>query len=422
MNFDARELVRAKREGRALTGDQITAFLSSYVGGSVSDTQATALLATICATGMEPEELYGWTRGMLESGKQFTWDVDRPVVDKHSTGGVGDKVSLVLAPALAACGVVVPMISGRGLGHTGGTLDKLEAIPGLRTELPIPTLRRAVDEVGCFIAAQSQELVPADRGLYALRDATGLVESVPLIASSILSKKLAEGLDALVLDVKYGSGAFLPELERGRELARVMSDLAERFGLPTRVLHTAMDQPVGHAVGHALEVAECVEVLRAGGPPDLRELVLALGAELLEAVGLADDLDAGRAQLAASLDDGRAADVWLCMIDLQGGDPTCLPTAKGVDMWLSPASGVLDVVDCRAIGLAVAALGGGRRGPTDAIDPAVGVQWMRRVGDEVRAGELLAEVHHSGRGVEEAMALLVDAVAFDTGRAPDVTC
>lgn len=419
MSFDPRDIVRHKRDGGTLDAGQIEAFLGAYVEGRVTEGQATALLASIFIHGMAPDELVRWTEGMLASGERLTWDLDRPVVDKHSTGGVGDKTSLVLAPALAACGVAVPMISGRGLGHTGGTLDKLEAFAGLSTELSLDQVKQVVEEVGCVIAAQTRELVPADRGLYALRDATGLVESRPLIASSILSKKLAEGLDALVLDVKFGSGSFVPDPAEGEALARVMIDLAAGAGLPVRVLHTAMDQPVGHAVGHGLEVAECLEVLRAGGPADLRELVLALGAELLVAAGVASDVEAARARLAETLEDGSAQEAFDRMVAAQGGDPASLPRAKAVDLWLSPASGVLDVVDCRAIGRAVLELGGGRRGPADRIDPTVGVRWMRRVGDEVRAGELLAEVHHAGAGLEGALAHLGAAVAFDTGRAPE---
>jgi len=418
MSFDPRDIIRCKRDGEALSGEQARTFLEAYVAGGVTDAQATALLASIFLHGMEPEELVSWTDGMLATGEELAWDLDRPVVDKHSTGGVGDKTSLVLAPALAACGAAVPMISGRGLGHTGGTLDKLEAFEGLSTELSLEDLRRVVGEVGCVIAAQSAELVPADRGLYALRDATGLVESLPLIASSILSKKMAEGLDALVLDVKYGTGSFLSEPAEGEALAGVMLDLARRKGLRARVLHTAMDQPLGRTVGHALEVGECIEVMRAGGPEDLRLLVLELGGELLAAAGLATDAQGGRSRVQRTLEDGSAMEVFDRMVSALGGDPAVLPRARSVDMWLAPASGVLDVVDCRAIGRAALALGGGRGGASDQIDPAVGVRWMRRVGDEVRAGELLAELHHAGSGVERAQAELGAAIDFDTGRAP----
>jgi pyrimidine-nucleoside phosphorylase len=418
MSFDPREIIRFKRDGGELSSEQVRSFLTAYVAGHVTEPQATAMLASIFLRGMEPDELARGTDGMLATGERLTWELDRPVVDKHSTGGVGDKTSLVLAPALAACGAAVPMISGRGLGHTGGTLDKLEAFAGLSTELSLDEVRRVVGEVGCVIAAQSDELVPADRGLYALRDATGLVESMPLIASSILSKKMAEGLDALVLDVKYGSGAFLPDHEEGQTLAGVMLDLAGREGLPVRILHTAMDQPLGQAVGHSLELTECIEVMRAGGPEDLRSLVVELGAELLSAAGVVADVEAGRGRLARTLEDGSALEVFDRMVAALGGNPEELPHARAVDLWLAPASGVLDVVDCRAIGRAAVALGGGRHGPSDRINPSVGVRWMRRVGDEVRAGDLLAELHHAGTGVERAQAELQAAIAFDTGRAP----
>ena len=420
MTLDPRDLVAHKRAGKPLSEEQIDAFVSGYVAGEVTEAQAAALLSAIFVLGMESAELDHWTRAMLHSGTQLRWDLERPVVDKHSTGGVGDKASLVLAPALAACGVAVPMISGRGLGHTGGTLDKLESIPGLSTELGVNELKRIVKQVGCVIAAQTKDLVPADRGLYALRDATGLVEALPLIASSILSKKLAEGLDALVLDVKFGDGAFLPDVAQGEELARTMLAIAERFGLSARVLHTSMEQPLGHAVGHALEVDECWQVMRAEGPEDLRELVLSLGAELLDAVRFVRDLEQGRELVAASLADGRAAEVFVAMVEALGGDadPLSWPRARQVDLMTSPASGVLDLTSCRAIGRAVVALGGGRKGAGDRIDPRVGVRWMRRIGDVVRAGDLVAEIHHEGLGLEAARAELEGALAFDTGREP----
>lgn len=409
MNLDPRDIVRAKRDGARLTREEMSAFLGEYVAGNVTEEQAAALLACISVRGMEPDELVEWTLAMRATGEQLTWDLDRPVVDKHSTGGVGDKVSLVLAPALAACGVAVPMISGRGLGHTGGTLDKLEAIPGFKSELALERVKAITAEVGCVIAAQTAELVPADRGLYALRDATGLVESLPLIASSILSKKLAEGLDALVLDVKYGSGAFLGDPEEGERLARQMIEIASGAGLNARVLQTSMEEPLGQAIGHSIEVAECLDVLRAGGPDDLRELVVELGAAVLDAAGIEADLE-------ATLDDGRAMDVFEQMVRAQGGDLSKLPAPKEADLFLSPSSGVLDVTDCRAMGRAVLALGGGRRKAGDKIDPVVGVRFLRRIGDEVRAGELLAEIVHSGSGVEEARECLSQAIAFDTGR------
>ncbi len=269
--MDPRDVIRRKRDGGRLGDDQIESFLSAYCADEIPDYQAAALLMAIFVHGMETDELVSWTRAMLASGTRLDFAaIARPKVDKHSTGGVGDKASIPLAPAVAACGVCVPMISGRGLGHTGGTLDKLEAIPGFRTDLDEAAFQRIAAEVGCAMGGQTEQLVPADRKLYALRDATGLVESIPLVASSILSKKLAEGLDGLVLDVKFGSGAFFPDVERGLELARTMIALGESFGLAASALHTAMDRPLGHAIGHALEIEESVACLEGGGPADLR--------------------------------------------------------------------------------------------------------------------------------------------------------
>ncbi len=416
VEFDPREILRSKRDGGELSREEIDAFLEGYLSGEVSDAQATALLAALFHRGMGERELADWTEGMLATGATLRWDLERPVVDKHSTGGVGDKTSLVLAPALAAAGMAVPMLSGRGLGHTGGTLDKLEALDGLTTELSPGRLQAIVREVGCVIAAQTSQLVPADRALYALRDATGLVESLPLIASSILSKKRAEGLDALVLDVKFASGAFFPDPDRGRELARVMLRLARGGGIAASALLTSMESPLGEAVGHALELAECFEVMRAGGPADLRRLIVELGASLCCSCGLSPDLEAGRARIAGTLDDGRALEVFERMARAQGARSLELPRAPELELWLSPASGVLDIVDCRAIGLAAKALSGGAE--ETSIDSAAGLRWMRRSGEQVRAGDLIAEIHHSGRGLDEARRLLEGSIAFDTGRSP----
>ena len=291
------EAIRAKAAGGAFSAEQSTTFMSAYLDGELGDQQATELLAAIFERGMETRELVAWTEAMLNSGERLTWPgLEGPILDKHSTGGVGDKASLPLAPALAACGAKVPMISGRGLGHTGGTLDKIEAIPGLSTALSVPRLREILDQVGVVIAAQTETLVPADRRLYALRDATGYVASIPLIASSILSKKLAEGLDALVLDVKFGTGATLVDPIEGELLARTMLALAAGCGLTTIAFKTSMDQPLGQAVGHTLEVDEALECMGGEGPEDLRELVVTLGAALLTAGGPCDDeAEVGRA-------------------------------------------------------------------------------------------------------------------------------
>jgi pyrimidine-nucleoside phosphorylase len=418
------EVIRAKAVGGELSAEQSRDFMGAYLGGELGDEQATELLAAIFEHGMETRELVAWTEAMLNSGERLSWPgLEGPILDKHSTGGVGDKASLPLAPALAACGAKVPMISGRGLGHTGGTLDKLEAIPGLSTSLSVPRLREIMDQVGVVIAAQTETLVPADRRLYALRDATGYVASIPLIASSILSKKLAEGLDALVLDVKFGTGATMVDPADGEDLARTMLALAEGCGLSTTVFQTTMDQPLGRAVGHTLEVDEALECMRGEGPEDLRELVVTLGGALLSAGGLCDGEEAGRVAIGEVLDDGRARDRFAAMVEAQGGDPLAtedpgrMPRTGSSSVWCSPASGVLDLADCRELGLAVADLGGARGVGLTEIDPAVGLRWLRRLGDEVRAGDALAEVfYRDGQGLAAAEARLGRVVQFDTGR------
>jgi pyrimidine-nucleoside phosphorylase/thymidine phosphorylase len=357
---------------------------------------------------------------MLESGARLAFpELPQKKADKHSTGGIGDKVSIPLAPAVAACGVAVPMISGRGLGHTGGTLDKLESIPGFRVRLSEAEIHRVIGRTGVAFGAQTDELVPADRKLYQLRDATGLVESIPLIASSIMSKKLAEGLDALVLDVKFGSGAFLPEAGRGAELARTMIALGQGMGVRVSAFQTAMDRPLGRAVGHALEIAESLECLEGGGPADLRELVCLQGGEMLRLTGRAATLDDGERQIRDALDSGRARKVFELVVQEQGGDPRVvsdpgrLPRASHVDPWKSEAAGTLSFRDCRAVGLAAAALGGGRAKITDVIDPAVGLVWRKRAGERVERGDVLCEIHHgAGRGLEACRAHLAAAVAI----------
>jgi pyrimidine-nucleoside phosphorylase/thymidine phosphorylase len=423
---DLRAILRRKRDGEELSGAELEDFVRGFVEGRVADYQAVALLASIWRFGMSAAELAAWTRAMLESGVRLDLArVPQEKVDKHSTGGVGDKVSIPLAPALAACGLAVPMISGRGLGHTGGTLDKLESIPGFRVRLSEEEIASAIDATGVCFAGQTERLAPADRGLYALRDATELVESIPLIASSILSKKLAEDLDALVLDVKFGSGAFLPEPGRARELARTMLALARDFELPCAVWLTAMDRPLGRAVGHALEIAESIECLSGGGPEDLRALVTGLGGELLALAGRAPGREAGAAEIARALDEGRALGVFELVVRRHGGDPAVvrdprrLPRAEAVDPFLAGADGVLSFADVREVGRAVVALGGGRTRVEDAIDPAVGIVLRRRAGDSVRRGESLCELHHrSGRGLAEARARLARAIAIVPAHEP----
>ena len=415
--IDPRELLAIKRDGGALSAAQSAELLDAYTRGEVADYHAAVLLTSIFIHGMTDEELAGWTRGMIGTGRTLSFESERPIVDKHSTGGVGDKVSLPLAPALAACGCAVPMISGRGLGHTGGTLDKLEAIPGLRTEFEADELQGLLDSAGFFIAAQTEDLVPADKLLYALRDVTGLVASPPLISSSILSKKLAEGLDALVLDVKVGSGSFLTTQEMASEVTRRMHVIASDFDLPMTIFRTSMTGPLGCAVGHSLEVAESLECLRGGGPGDLRELVVRLGGELLRLSGQAEGEDEGRAKIESALDSGGALAAFRAGVEAQGGDvaalddPKGLPAAPDREEHCAASAGYMGFSDCAAIGRAVGALGGGRTHLGDEIDMGVGLVFTKRQGDPVEAGEPVCVIHHKGEeGLEEARAQLTAAI------------
>jgi pyrimidine-nucleoside phosphorylase len=412
--MDVRSVIQTKRDGGELSEEEIRYFLGGYVRGEIENYHAAALTACIFTRGMTSRELVRWTHAMLHSGSTLSFpEVVQKKADKHSTGGVGDKVSIPLAPAVAACGVAVPMISGRGLGHTGGTLDKLESIPGFRVQLSDDEIHRAIDRTGVAFGAQTKELVPADRLLYALRDACGLVESIPLIASSIMSKKLAEGIDALVLDVKFGSGAFLPDPARGRELADVMISLARGMNVRCSAFQTAMDRPLGRACGHVLEIVESIECLSGGGPEDLRELVVLQGGEMLRLAGVAATLDEGRKRIAQAIDSGRALGVFELIVREQGGDPRVLknpellPRAPDADPWKAEHDGTLSFVDVRAIGHAINALGGGRTKVTDEIDPAVGLVWRKHAGEAVKRGETLCEIHHrGGRGLEACRALL----------------
>ncbi len=418
--MDVRAVIRTKRDGGELSDAEIHSFMTGYVAGEVENYQAAALVACIFTRGMSARELVSWTQAMLRSGDVLSFpELMQKKADKHSTGGVGDKVSIPLAPAVAACGIAVPMISGRGLGHTGGTLDKLESIPGFRVRLDEAEIHRALDATGVAFGAQTETLVPADRLLYALRDACGLVESIPLIASSIMSKKLAEGIDALVLDVKFGSGAFLPDPEQGERLARTMIDIARSMNVRCTAFMTAMDRPLGRACGHALEIQESIDCLEGGGPADLRELVLLEGGEMLRLVGRAPTLDDGKHQIADAIDTGRARGVFELVLRQQGGDPRILkdrgllPRAHDVDPWKAVRNGTLRFRDVRAIGLAVNALGGGRTKVTDTIDPAVGLVWRRHAGDSVKQGDVLCEIHHSdGRGVDACRTLLEHSVSI----------
>lgn len=413
------ELIERKRDAGRLTATEIEWLIAGYTGGSVPDYQMAAMAMAIYLNGLDDAELATWTAAMLHSGDVLDFDdLAAAKVDKHSTGGVGDKVSIPLAPMVAACGVAVPMMSGRGLGHTGGTLDKLESIPGFRTDLDRPTFRRVLERCGMVFAGQSSTLAPADRKLYALRDATGTVSSIPLIASSIMSKKLAEGLDALVLDVKFGAGAFLPEIERARRLAETMVALGTAHDVRTVALLTSMESPLGLAVGNTVEIRESIDVLTGSGPTDLVELTLGLGAEMLMLAGVASDTGEARTRLQDAIDDGSALDVFAAVIQAQGGDgsvahdPERLPVASREHVVTADRSGVVGSIDARKVGVAAMRLGAGRERKEDTIDPTVGIMLAAKPGDEVGPDDPVLRLHyrHEAR-LDEALRALSDAVA-----------
>ena len=407
--FDAVEIIVTKRDGGRLTDAQVDWVVDAYTRGVVAEEQMSSLLMAILLNGMERGEIARWTAAMIASGERMDFSaLSRPTSDKHSTGGVGDKITLPLAPLVAVFGVAVPQLSGRGLGHTGGTLDKLEAIPGWRAALSNEEMLAQLDDVGAVICQAGSGLAPADRKLYALRDVTGTVEAIPLIASSIMSKKIAEGTGSLVLDVKTGSGAFMQDLERARELARTMVALGTDAGVRTVALVTDMDTPLGLTAGNGLEVRESVEVLAGGGPSDVVELTVALAAEMLEGAGR------GGEDVAAALTDGRAMDVWRRMIRAQGGDPDApLPVAKETELVLAPADGVLARLDARAVGVAAWRLGAGRARREDVVQAAAGVELHAKPGAVVRAGEPLMTLHtDTPERFERARAALADAVTI----------
>jgi thymidine phosphorylase len=387
--FHAVDLIRTKRDGGELSDAQIDWVIAAYTADEIADEQMSALAMAILFRGLDGRELNRWTQAMINTGERLDFsDVSRPKVDKHSTGGVGDKITLPLAPLVAACGVAVPQVSGRGLGHTGGTLDKLESIPGWRASLTYEEMRRQLSDVGAMVCAAGPGLVPADMKLYALRDVTGTVESIPLIASSIMSKKLATICDALVLDVKVGSGAFMKTLESAHELAQTMVEIGEAAGVITMALLTNMSTPLGLTAGNALEVSESVEVLAGGGPPDVVELTIGLAREMITAVGR-DDHDP--ADLLAS---GAAMDVWRSMIKAQGGDPDAeLPTARETDVITAERDGVLQSLDALAVGEAAWRLGAGRARKEHAVQPGAGVVLHAKPGMRVRGGQPLLTLH-----------------------------
>ncbi|WP_258723948.1 thymidine phosphorylase [Cellulomonas sp. NS3] len=387
--FDAVDVIRTKRDGGRLSDGQIDWVLDAYTRGVVAEEQMSALAMAILLNGMDRAEIARWTAAMIASGERMDFSgLSRPTADKHSTGGVGDKITLPLAPLVAVFDVAVPQLSGRGLGHTGGTLDKLEAIPGWRAELTNDEMMAQLESVGAVICQAGAGLAPADRKLYALRDVTGTVEAIPLIASSIMSKKIAEGTGSLVLDVKVGTGAFMKDADRARELARTMVALGTDAGVRTVALLTDMSTPLGLTAGNALEVRESLEVLAGGGPADVVELTVALAREMLDAAGRPD------ADPAAALADGRAMDVWRAMIAAQGGDVDApLPVARETEQVLAPADGVLTSLDAYAVGVAAWRLGAGRARKEDPVQAGAGVELHAKPGDTVRAGQPLLTLH-----------------------------
>ena len=386
---DAVEVIGAKRDGQELSDSQIDWVVDAYTHGVVADEQMAALAMAILLNGMSRREIGRWTAAMIASGERMDFSsLSRPTADKHSTGGVGDKITLPLAPVVAACGVAVPQLSGRGLGHTGGTLDKLESIPGWRAALSNEEMLAQLESVGAVVCAAGDGLAPADKKLYALRDVTGTVEAIPLIASSIMSKKIAEGTGSLVLDVKVGSGAFMKDLDRARELASTMVALGVDAGVHTVALLTDMSTPLGRTAGNALEVRESVEVLQGGGPADVVELTVALAREMLAGAGR-DDVDPAEVLAAVG-----AMDTWDAMVRAQGGDPRgALPTARETHVVTAPASGVLTRLDAMAVGMAAWRLGAGRATQGAAVQAGAGVEWHARPGDQVTEGEPLLTLH-----------------------------
>jgi thymidine phosphorylase len=387
--FSAAEVIAAKRDRHSLTDPQIDWVIDAYTRGAVADEQMSALLMAILLNGMESREISRWTDAMINSGERMNWSaLTRPTVDKHSTGGVGDKITLPLAPLVAACGAAVPQLSGRGLGHTGGTLDKLESIPGWRASLSNEEMLKVLQDCGAVICAAGAGLAPADKKLYALRDVTATVEAIPLIASSIMSKKIAEGTSALVLDVKTGAGAFMSDPEKAKELAHVMVGLGKRAGVKTIALVTAMDIPLGLTAGNALEVRESVEVLAGGGPSDIVELTVLLAREMLETVGITNF------DPADMLKNGKAMDVWRQMISAQGGDPDAkLPIAKENLVVTAQSSGTILSMDAMKVGLAAWRLGAGRSRQGEAVQAGAGIEIHAKPGDSVAAGAPLYTLH-----------------------------
>jgi pyrimidine-nucleoside phosphorylase len=425
--MNAVDLIQRKRDRLLLTEDEIEWLIRSYTDGTLTDYQMSALAMAVFLNGLAPTELTAWTGAMLHSGEVLDFsDIAGPKVDKHSTGGVGDKVSIPLAPMVAACGVAIPMMSGRGLGHTGGTLDKLESIPGFTTSLDPARFRQVLSECGLVLAGQSETLVPADRKLYALRDATGTVESIPLIASSIMSKKMAEDLDGLVLDVKVGAGAFMKDVAKARELARTMVEIGASYDVKTVALLTAMDQPLGNEVGNANEIAESISLLRGEGPSDLLEVTMSLGVEMLRVAEVETDASKARNLLQKTIDDGAALELLGRVVSAQGGDSRViddpallLPQAPQRVEYMAEGSGYLGRLDALAVGTAAMRLGAGRERKEDTIDPSVGIRLHHKIGDQVVEGNpLLTLFYRHPARLDEALSVLDGAIEIGANK-PD---
>ena len=432
MGHRAVEIIARKRDGHALSKDMIDALISGYVTGDIPDYQVAAWCMAVLLRGMNGDETAWLLDAMQRSGEVLTWeDLPLPTADKHSTGGVGDKVSIPLAPAVAACGVAVPMISGRGLGHTGGTLDKLESIPGpglgrgehFTVGFSLADFRKLVADVGVGMIGQTETLVPADRKMYALRDVTATVESIPLIVASIMSKKLAEGAASLVLDVKVGTGAFMKNIDDARELARAMVDAGQRCGRKVTAFLTAMERPLGTHIGNALEIVESIELLYGRGPADTRALVVRLGGEMLHLAGVTADLAAGEARIAEVLDNGQALAKFEQMLIAQGGDPrvahdtSLLPSAPLVVPFKAPRGGTLLGMDALQMGLAAVRLGAGRNKTSDEVDPAVGFVVHAKPGEEVTEGQALVDIHAQNQAQADAAAQWIGE-AIEIGDGP----
>jgi pyrimidine-nucleoside phosphorylase len=413
------DIIITKRDGGTLSREEIAFFVEGVTHGTLPEYQASALLMAILLRGMDADETAALTDAMVRSGVRVDLrHLPGVKVDKHSTGGVGDKTSLILAPVAAACGVPVPMMSGRGLGHTGGTLDKLESIPGFRVNLSLDEMKAALEKTGCAMLGQTAEIAPADKKLYALRDVTGTVESIPLISASIMSKKIAEGIDALVLDVKTGSGAFMKTEEDSRRLARSLVAIGNASGVRTQAVITAMDAPLGRAVGNALEVIECLDVLKGGGPPDLIELSVELAARMLLMGGVASDLADAKSRVREAIASGAGLERFRRVVESQGGDPaslddyTRLPRAPHRHVVKAPRDGFLSGLDAHLVGRASVALGAGRDRVDDPIDPGVGIMVLASPGASVQSGDAILELHYRERGrLESALPLAERAVS-----------